>query len=349
MPRAGYVYDPLYLAHEYPGHPERPDRLRAIMAHLEESGTLAQMTAVAPRDATTDDLALVHDPALVEGIRSLSPGTRPIWLDADTYVSARSCEVALRAAGGVLAGVDAVMDGTLDSAFCLVRPPGHHATPGQAMGFCLFNNVAIAAAHLLERRGLERVAIVDFDVHHGNGTQDIFYRDGRVLYFSTHQYPHYPGTGHWSEAGEGAGRGAIINVPLPAGAGDAAALEAYREVCAPAVRRFRPQFLLVSAGFDAHFADPLAQLLFSCRGYHEMATLLRELADELCEGRITYALEGGYDLEAISWSVRACADTLLGRPFVEDPLGGGPDVRGPAIEGLLSEVKRIHGLQSRDT
>ena len=344
MPRVGYVYDPLYLEHEYPGHPERPDRLRAIMALLEESGTLSQLTPIAPRDATADDLALVHEAAHIERISSLAPGPRPAWLDADTYVSARSYEAALRAAGGVLAGVDAVMDGGVDSGFCFVRPPGHHATPAQAMGFCLFNNVAIAAAHLLERRGLERVAVIDFDVHHGNGTQDIFWRDGRVLYFSTHQFPHYPGTGHWSEAGEEAGRGRIINVPLPAGSGDEEALLAYREVLAPALRRFRPQFVLVSAGFDAHFADSLAHLLFSCRGYYEISTLLRGLSDELCEGRILYALEGGYDLTAISWSARACVDTLLGNPFAEDPLGAGPDVRGPPIQGVLDDIKRVHGL-----
>jgi acetoin utilization deacetylase AcuC-like enzyme len=344
MPSVGYVYDPLFLEHEYPGHPERPDRLRAIMQHLEESGTLAQLTAMEPRDATPEDLALVHDPALIERLASLTPGPRPIWLDADTYVSARSYEVALRATGSVLAAVDGVMEGGVDSAFCLVRPPGHHATPTQAMGFCLFNNVAVAAAHLLERRGLERVAIIDIDVHHGNGTQDTFYRDGRVFYFSTHQYPHYPGTGHWSEAGEGAGRGSIINVPLPAGSGDAEALRAYRGVCAPAIRRFKPQFVLVSAGFDAHFADPLANLLFSCRGYFEIATLLKELAAELCEGRIVYALEGGYDLEAISWSARACIDTLLGRDFSDDPLGSGPAVKGPPVDDVVAEVMRLHGI-----
>jgi acetoin utilization deacetylase AcuC-like enzyme len=344
MPGVGYVYDPLYLEHEYPGHPERPDRLRAIMQHLEESGTLAAMTPIEPRDATADDLTLVHDAALVERIAGLTPGARPVWLDADTYVSARSYDAALRAVGGVLSAVDSVMDKTLDSAFCLVRPPGHHATPSQAMGFCLFNNVAVAAAHLLERRGLERVAIIDFDVHHGNGTQDIFYRDGRVLYFSTHQYPHYPGTGHWTEIGEDAGRGAIINVPLPPGAGDREARMTYEQVCVPAVRRFRPQFLLVSAGFDAHFADPLANLLYSCRGYYEIATMLKQLADELCEGRIVYALEGGYDLQAISWSAQACIDSLIGRELAEDPLGPGPAVRGPEIDDLVAEARRLHGI-----
>ncbi len=341
MPAAGYVYDPLYLEHEVPGHPESPARLRAIMSHLEGSGLLAAMPRVEARDAAIEDIRLVHSPALIERVRQAAADTSH-WLDVDTYVVGRSYDAALRAAGGVLAAADAVLDGDIGSAFCLVRPPGHHATPDRAMGFCLFNNVAIAAAHA--RRGLERVAIVDFDVHHGNGTQDAFYADGRVLYFSTHQHPFYPGTGYWTETGDGPGEGAIVNVPLPRGCGDDEYLRCYREVCAPALRRFRPQVLMVSAGFDAHFADPLAQMLVSARGYYEIASLLRELAGELCGGRIVYTLEGGYDHTALAWSVRACIDTLLGNPFSPDPLGAGPQIAGPDVEGVLAAVKRVHGL-----
>jgi acetoin utilization deacetylase AcuC-like enzyme len=345
MPRVGYVYDPLYLEHNVPGHPESPARLRAIMAHLQESGTLAQMTGLPARDAALEDLALVHSPALAQQVQEATDPFRDHWLDVDTYVVGKSYEAALRAAGGVLAAADAVLDGDAGSAFCLVRPPGHHATPSQAMGFCLFNNVAVAAAHLLERRRLSRVAVIDFDVHHGNGTQDAFYSDGRVLYFSTHQHPFYPGTGYYTETGEGAGAGAIVNVPLPAGCGDAAYLRCFREICAPVLRRFRPQYLLVSAGFDAHFADPLAQMLVSTRGYYQIAALLCELAGELCEGRIVYALEGGYDHTALAWSVRACIDALTGKQPAEDPLGPAPAVRGPEIEALLAAVKRTHGLE----
>ena len=343
MPAAGYVYDPLYLEHEVPGHPESPARLRAIMSHLEQSGLLAAMQRIEPRDATIEDIRLVHSPALIERVRRAAADTSH-WLDVDTYVVGRSYDAALRAAGGVLAAADAVLDGDTGSAFCLVRPPGHHATPDRAMGFCLFNNVAIAAAHALARRGLQRVAIVDFDVHHGNGTQDAFYADGRALYFSTHQHPFYPGTGYWTETGEAAGRGKIVNVPLPAGCGDAEYLRSYREICAPALERFRPQLMLVSAGFDAHFADPLAQMLVSASGYYEIAKLLKGLADELCGGRIVYALEGGYDHTALAWSARACIDTLLGNEFAPDPLGPGPRVRGPEIEPVLAAVKRAHGL-----
>jgi len=343
MPPAGYVYDPLYLEHAMPGHPESPARLRAIISHLEESGVLARLTKIEARDATSDDIELLHSREMVARVRGVGEAGGA-WLDPDTYVVPRSYDAALRAAGGLLAATNAVLDGEAGSAFCLVRPPGHHATPTQSMGFCLFNNVALAAAHALERRGLERVAIVDFDVHHGNGTQDCFYADPRVLYVSTHQFPFYPGSGHWAETGEGPAKGTTVNLPLPRGCGREEYLRAYREVAAPLVRRFRPQLLMVSAGFDAHFADPLAQLQLDTRGYYEIASLLKALADDLCEGRIVYGLEGGYDLTALAWSVRACVDTLLGDAFTEDPLGAGPAVPGPNIDAVLAAVKRAHGL-----
>ena len=340
MARVGYVYDPLYLEHDMPGHPESAGRLRAIVAFLESQGILARLRSIEPRDATPEDLALVHSQTLIDGVRELSANERGAWIDVDTYVVPKSWAAALRSAGGVLAATDAVLAGDVDSVFALVRPPGHHAGPSYAMGFCLFDNVAVAAANAIQRGGLERVAIIDFDVHHGNGTQDAFERDPRVLYFSTHQYPFYPGTGNWDETGVGN----IINVPLPRGCRDAEILAAYRDVCAPAVRRFQPQLILVSAGFDAHFADPLAQELVSCRGYYDIATLLRELAGELCEGRIVFALEGGYDHTAISWSARACFDAMMSEPFREDPLGAGPQVRSPDVSLLLQRVRELHGL-----
>jgi acetoin utilization deacetylase AcuC-like enzyme len=339
MPRVGYVYDPLYLEHDMPGHPESAGRLRAIMGHLEEHGVLARVHPIEPRDATNDDLRLVHSQELIDAVQAAATGGHH-WLDVDTYVVPGSWPAALRSAGGVLAATDAVLSGDLDSAFCLVRPPGHHSCPDRDMGFCLFNNVAIAAVHAMERRSLSRVAIVDFDVHHGNGTQDTFWSDPRVLYFSTHQFPFYPGTGDWDENGAGN----IINVPLPRGCGDKEFLAAYEGVCAQALRRFQPELILVSAGFDAHFADPLALELLSTRGYYTIAKLLKSLADELCGGRIVFALEGGYDHTAISWSAHACLDALLGNDFTPDPLGLGPDVRGPEIDLLLQRIRELHGL-----
>ena len=343
MPRIGYVYDPIYLRHGSPSHPERPDRLGAIISYLYAEGLLERLTKVRARDATKEELGLVHDLALVEEVRSAA--ARSAWLDGDTYTQDTSYYVALRAVGGCLAALEAILDGDIDSAFCLVRPPGHHATPSRAMGFCLFNNVAVAAAYAYRRCGLERVAIVDFDVHHGNGTQDAFYCDPNVLYFSTHQYPFYPGSGHYSESGEQEGVGTTVNVPLPAGIGSDQFIGVYRDTCVPLIKRYRPQLILVSAGFDAHFDDPLAHLMVSSRGYYEVTSLLQELASELCDSRLLFALEGGYDLTALSSSVRSCLDALLHDPYRPNTLTE-PESQPVAVDRVVAAVRRIHGLES---
>ena len=339
----GFVWNANHVEHDVEGHPECPERLESVLALLRDSGLLERLDRIEPRDVTDEELSWVHTPAYVRRVEDVCANGGG-WFDPDTYALPRSCEAARRACGSALAATEAVLSGGARSAFAAVRPPGHHARPAQAMGFCLYNNIAVAAQYARERYGVERVAIVDIDVHHGNGTQDAFYADGRVLYFSTHPHPFYPGTGDWRETGEGPGRGAIINVPYPAGYGDEAYLAAYREVCAPAVRRFQPQFLLVSAGFDAHFADPLAQMHLSTVGYYQIATLLHELADELCEGRIVLALEGGYDHTALAWSVQACFDALAGRDFAPDPLGLGPALRVPDPSGLIARIRELHGL-----
>jgi acetoin utilization deacetylase AcuC-like enzyme len=266
------------------------------------------------------------------------------WVDPDTRITPRSYDVAATVAGGTLNALDAVMRGDVASAYCLVRPPGHHASPANAMGFCLFNHVAVAAEHARRVHSLDRVAIVDFDVHHGNGTQDAFWTDGGVLYASTHEYPFYPGTGAATEIGEGEGRGCTINVPMPHGSGDAEHARAFEDVIVPALYRFRPQVILVSAGFDAHFADDIAMQQLSVDGYGGVVSMVNRAADELCGGRVLYAQEGGYHLVALPWCVRRTIELLRGGDPAPDPVGR-VDTQPPAgFDEVIARVKRIHAL-----
>ena len=250
--KVGFVYDPIYLKHDTGQHVENAKRLEAIISHLERTGLKQQLTLIKPRAASIEELSLVHDEHYISHIRDVAQKGGG-WLDADTVMSANSYEAALYAAGGVTRATEAVMNGEVDSVFALVRPPGHHATSQRAMGFCLFNNVAIAAKCALVNHKLERILIVDFDVHHGNGTQAAFYDDSHVLYISTHEYPFYPGTGSIEETGSWAAEGSTINIPLPAGSGDTECLEVFEQIIVPAAIRFKPQLILVSAGYDAHW------------------------------------------------------------------------------------------------
>ena len=237
------------------------------------------------------------------------------------------------------------MNGEVGSAFALVRPPGHHATSQAAMGFCLFNNIAIATKYALNEYKLECILIIDFDVHHGNGTQEAFYDNPQVLYISTHEYPFYPGTGGREETGSGAAKGTTINIPLPAGCGDAEYLNVFEHIVAPAARRFNPQLIMVSAGYDTHWADHLALMQVSTTGFAEMVRIIKGLADELCNGRLVFCLEGGYQPKALPYSVQATFDVLLGKSKVEDPLGQPPHgYRAPDIASLIKAIKEIHSL-----
>lgn len=342
--KVGYVDHPIYLKHDTGQHPENAARLEAITARLEQTGLIRQLTPIAPRAATEAELARVHHRRYITHIREAA-GQGGGYLDADTVISAESYEAARYAAGGLIAASEAVLRGDIDSAFACVRPPGHHATTDQAMGFCLFNNVAVAARHLLDGCELERVAIIDFDVHHGNGTQEAFYDDPRVLYVSTHQSPHYPGTGYPDETGSGAGRGTTVNIPLPAGCGDNEYRLAFEWVVIPAVRRFGPQFILVSAGYDSHWADELAMMRVSVPGFARMTRDIKELADDLCGGRLVFTLEGGYNLTALAASAAATLDVLLGNPDNTDPLGSPPGgLAAPGITPLIEEIRALHGL-----
>ena len=316
------------------------------MGLLAECGLLERVAVLEARDATDEELSRVHDVRYVEALL-LACAEGGGWADPDTYLVPRSCAAARRSAGACLVATEAVLEGRAHSAFAVARPPGHHARPAQAMGFCLLNNVALAAEHARRRHGLERVAIVDIDVHHGNGTQDAFYDDPGVLYVSTHQYPYYPGTGRLEETGGGAGRGTNVNLPLPGGCGDDEYRAAFEQVAEPVVRRFRPQVILVSCGFDAHFADPLAGMALSVDGYGELTARLRSLAGDLCEGRLVFALEGGYDLTAVSWGVRRVLEALLGEAPTPDPQGRPAEPLAPDIAGLLSGARQAHGVAGR--
>ena len=340
----GYVYDPIYLKHDTGQHVENAGRLEALISDLELAGLKSQLTLVEPPAASIEELSLVHQKQYIGYIQDVARKGGG-WLDADTVMSPDSYDVALYAAGGVIRAAEAVMDGEVVSAFALVRPPGHHATPRRAMGFCLFNNIAIAAQHALARYNLERILIIDFDVHHGNGTQETFYDSPRVMYISTHQYPFYPGTGSIEETGDGAAQGTTINIPLPAGCGDGEYLKVFEQIIVPAARRFKPQLILVSAGYDLHWADGLALMQVSVTGFGQMARIIKGLADELCGGRLAFSLEGGYNLNALAASVKATFDVLLGDTSIDDPLGGSPRSFGAAnIDRLIAAIKEIHNL-----
>ena len=312
MSTAGLVLHPGYLAHQTGvSHPERPERLRAITDHLEETGLAAEMTAVEPRRAETGWIEQIHSPVYIRHVEEYCRGGRAIIDSMDTGISAHSYDVALQAAGGALAAADAIMEGRVQTAFCAVRPPGHHALRELAMGFCLFNNVAITARYLQKRHNLQRVLIVDWDVHHGNGTQDAFYDDPSVFFFSIHQYPLYPGTGSAAETGVGPGEGTTLNLPMEAGRGDEHYARAFEEVLAPRVLAFRPEFILVSAGFDAHRDDPLGGMQLTEAGYARLTAIVRSWAGDMCQGRMLSMLEGGYDLDALARSTAAHIRGLL--------------------------------------
>ena len=293
-----------FQEHDTGAHPENARRLMAILNRLSSSGMLDGRAIYEPNEASVDDLLLVHDPEYVRLIEQVA-GAGGGFLDADTVISPRSYEIACLAAGASIQAVNLVMNGDHRRVFAFPRPPGHHACRARGMGFCLFNNVAVAARHAIDRCGLFRVAIIDWDVHHGNGTQEIFLETDQVLYASLHQWPLYPGTGRPQEAGVRYGYGYTLNVPLTPGAGDQEYLEVIDEIITPKVKEFRPELILISAGFDAHKGDPLASMSVSTEGFAKMATRIRDLAESVCNGRLVAVLEGGYNPVVLAESVEA--------------------------------------------
>ena len=329
MSRTCLIYHPIYLLHETNGHPEKKERLTAILDKIKSEKL--DVDFITPQPATVTQVEAIHRRRYIDQVKAICEHGGG-YLDVDTILSKNSYDAALMAAGGAITAVDAVM-GDYGSAFALVRPPGHHAKPNRGMGFCIFNNIAIAAKHA-QAQGAEKVLIVDWDVHHGNGTNDVFYSDPSVLYFSTHQYPHYPGTGRADEVGEDGAEGFTVNVPLPPGTGDEGYLTVFREILLPVALEFKPDIVLVSAGHDPHKDDPLGGMRLTSAGFGAIAGVVKEIASTCCRGRLAASLEGGYNLEAQAEAVVAEIKAFGGEAA---------QVRGtdPNVVRRIEEVKKI--------
>lgn len=340
-----YITHPRYIEHDFPNHPEHPGRIQAIWHMLANAGLVDRMKSLSPEPVTDEMIRAVHTQSYVETLNWLATQDNIIQFDSDTYAFPSSAEVARLAAGGVVKAIDTVMSGEADNALAAVRPPGHHALIGRGMGFCLLGNVPIAVRHAQKQYGIKRVMIVDFDVHHGNGTQDMFYDDNSVLFISTHQSPFYPGTGLINEIGTGDGKGYTINIPLRPGHGDDSFKRIWKEIIWKATERFQPELIVVSAGFDAHWKDPLAMLQLSLEGYSLLTFELVRMAERFCDGKIIFAVEGGYDLGVLANGVRNIAHTLLGDDDVSDPFGKRPaTVNEEELTTLIDQLKKIHNL-----
>jgi len=319
-------------------HEETPQRLEVIYRMIEENIKFS-FHNIEPRSASEEELALVHTLPYIQSIKSTS-GKDRVHLDPDTSTSARSWEAACLAAGGVLKAVDLIMGGSIQNGFALVRPPGHHAEASRAMGFCLFNNIAIGAAYLAKKHGLKRILVVDWDLHHGNGTQHSFYDSTELLYFSTHQFPHYPGTGHWSEVGNGKGEGFTVNIPLRAGKTDGDYLYIFQTILHPIASEYKPEFILVSAGFDIYKGDPLGGMQITSLGFAALAAELMDMASELSQKRLLLALEGGYSLQGLQDGVEQVLYQLSGN-------ASPPSIQPKTSLALESELAPVIQIQKQ--
>lgn len=343
-PTTGVVWDPVYLEHQTDdAHPEHPDRLRLLYQRLEEPQLRRRFVTLSPPVATNAEILLVHSPAYLKQVKATA-ALPTATLSGDTLTCSQSFRVATLAVGGVLKAIRQVVSGRLARALVLARPPGHHAEQTRAMGYCIFNNVAIGARVAQTQLGIKRVLVVDWDLHHGNGTQHIFERDPSVFFFSSHQFPHFPGTGHLTETGLGPGEGTSMNLPLRRGCGDGEFIALYQRLLIPAAAAFRPELILVSAGFDTHIADPLGGMRMTPEGYAGLTRLILELAGQLCNGRVVFCLEGGYDAEALAASVLAMIDELTGRTRTDV---GALAARADAglVDTVIHRCVQIHRLQ----
>jgi len=344
MSKTAIVYDPFNLKHTLEGHPENYRRLEGTWRLLQEDGILEEVVHVPSSAAPLDALLRVHTPQYIERLQMLSEGGGG-RIDADTYANADSYRAALLAAGGLLNMTDMILNGQVDNGFALIRPPGHHALEQRGMGFCLLSNAAIAARWAQDHHGLERVMIIDFDVHHGNGTQAIFYDDPSVLFFSTHQFPYYPGTGDADEMGGEIAYGTTVNIPLPTYVGDEGYLTSFQQLLEPVARGFQPELIILSAGFDAHWLDPLAGMNLSIAGYMKLLAVVMALADELCKGKLACVLEGGYHLDVLPHCVLSTLRALSGSAKgMSDPFGTAQQHERD-VATLLQQLRRLHGIR----
>jgi acetoin utilization deacetylase AcuC-like enzyme len=334
-------YNPVSMGHFQPGHPERPERMQAVLDELEQNGLMKKLVQIPQRHATKDEIMLVH--TLEHFIRAQEYSQAGLYLDPDTYTTEATFESAMTVVGCTLDVVKTVISGKADNGFVLVRPPGHHSLSDRAMGFCVFNSIAIAAQFALEQPSITKVAIVDFDMHHGNGTQSIHQENPDVLFVSSHAYPFYPGTGAKQETGR---NGSVINCPLPAGIGDETFIAVYSEIVIPALYRFQPDLILVSAGYDAHWDDQLGPFQVSLQGLYDVSLLLTKAAQELCNNKIVLNLEGGYNLDVLAHGVSNSIRVLLGEEEKSDPIGQPEQLMNANfdLDGYINEIKQIHNL-----
>jgi len=340
--KTGIVYNKVFLEHDQQGHPENANRLKTIVNELEIKKLFEKVELVQPRLADEEEISLCHSKNYIHQVKEFCENGGG-YFDPDTYSNRKSFTAAATAVGSSIDLTKAIAESRLKNGFALLRPPGHHALANRAMGFCLFGNIAIAAKSALKLEGIGKVAIVDFDVHHGNGTQALVGDDQNILFISSHQYPFYPGTGGIQEIGEGTSEGTIINIPLQSGVGDDGFKIIYDKIIIPVIRRFKPDIILVSAGYDAHWDDPLANLNLSLDAYDWISKALITIAEEFCSGKIVFFLEGGYNLQVLKYAASNAINRLLGIDSFEDPLGKSSQ-KEPEIDSLISELIKIHKL-----
>lgn len=340
--KTGIVFDSIFLRHNLQGHPENAKRLESIMNALQKKGLAKKLDHIKSRSAELNELTVCHSENYINYVKEFCEKGGG-YLDPDTYSNSSSHKAALVAAGSSIDLTRAVISGEMKNGFALVRPPGHHALSNRSMGFCLFGNIAIAAKISLKEVGVKKTAIVDFDVHHGNGTQALIGDNPNILFISSHQYPFYPGTGSINEIGSGDAEGTVINIPLQAGVGDEGFKQVYDEVVIPSLYRFKPDLILISAGYDAHRDDPLANMNLSLKGFNQISRQLIKAADEICSGKIIFFLEGGYNQDVLANGVSNTVRGLLGIESFDDPLDKS-SIDEPEIKNLVSELKKIHSL-----